>query len=318
MTEKLISFIIPAYNAAPYLQACIDSVYSLDLKGHDREVFVVNDGSEDDTEEVLWHCKKMHPDMNVMTKKNGGPGMARNVALFLATGRYVCFVDADDELDYECDIQPLLTLLEEGKKDIIGIDCEQVGMDGIRAPYRRYTPIYNKVYAPAREFMRGRNIFPCAVTYLYRNEFLKANKLYFMPDVYHEDDDFVVKTFALAESFIALDLPLYVRVLRSESITTTTDPEKQRKKLRDIVEVLKSLDDFGGRGDEERRRCMRCKMDYIVVDMLLTMMHQKHPKAFQKEIISALRTMQRFPMRWRWEWKYMAFNIYTRNRYGLF
>lgn len=315
MSEKLVTFIIPAYNAAQYLQACIDSVYSLDLKDHDREVFVVNDGSTDGTAEVLRHCQKLHPDMNVLTKGNGGPGMARNMALFLSSGKYICFVDADDELDYECNIQSLLSLMEEGKMDIIGINSEQVDMNGVRAPYRRYTPIYNKVYAPAREFMRGRNLFPCVWSYLYRRTFLRSNDLYFMTGVYHEDDEFMVKTFAMAKSFVALDLPLYVRVLRSESITTTTDPEKQRKKLRDILEVLKSLEDFALR-HETLRSCMRYKTDYIVVDLLLTMMHQKHPKAFQKEIISALRAMHRFPMRWRWEWKYMAFNIYTHIRYA--
>lgn len=313
MSRILITFIIPAYNAAPYLQACVDSVYSLDLGGHDREVIVVDDGSIDDTEEVMEHCKMLHPDLRTVTTDNHGPGAARNVAMDMASGEYVCFVDADDELDYECDIRPLLSLLEKGETDVIGIDCEQVDMDGLRAPYRRYTPIYNKVYAPGKEFMRGRNLFPCVWSYLYRRQFLETARLRFMPGVYHEDDEFVVRTFAQAETFVALDLPLYIRVLRSESITTTTDPEKQQKKLRDILKVLKALDDFAGK-DEELRRCMSCKMDYIVVDMLLTMMHQKHPKAFKKEIINALRAMKRFPMRWRWEWKYMVFNVYTRIR----
>lgn len=314
MSEILITFIIPAYNAAPYLQACIDSVYSLDLKGHDREVIVVNDGSTDGTEEVLEWCKEQHPSLNVIQRDNGGLSIARNDALHQAHGRYICFVDADDELDYECNIQSLLSLLEKGDADIIGIDCKQVDMDGRRTPYRRYIPIYNKVYTPAREFMRGRNLFPCVWSYLFRHEFLTSHDLYFKSGVYHEDEEFVTRAFSLARTFVALDIPLYVRVLRSESITTTTNSEKQQRMLRDILKVLKSLEQFGSQ-NKEIYRCMSCKLDYIVVDMLLTLMRQKHPKAFQKEIISALSAMGRFPMRWRWELKYMAFNIYTRIRF---
>lgn len=317
MSEIFVTFIVPAYNAAPYVRACVDSIFSLDLNGHDREVIVVNDGSSDRTAEVLEQCRIEHKVLRVLSQDNLGPSAARNAALHLAAGKYIFFVDADDELDYECDIQPLLSMMEKGETDIIGINSEQVDMRGVRAPYGRYTPIYNKVYAPAREFMRGRNLFPCVWSYLYRSEFLKAHKLYFMPNVYHEDEEFVVRTFALAKSFVALNMPLYVRVLRNESITTTTDPKKQRKKLRDILKVFKALDDFGAK-NEELCCCMKCKRDYMVVDLLLTMMQQKHSKTFQKEIISALRAMHRFPMRWRWEWKYMAFNIYTRIRYGWF
>ena len=49
MEQPLVTFIIPAYNAAPYVKACVESVYNLDLKGHGREVIAINDGSKDGT-----------------------------------------------------------------------------------------------------------------------------------------------------------------------------------------------------------------------------------------------------------------------------
>ncbi len=314
MSEILISFIIPAYNAAPYLKACVDSVYSLDLKGHDREVIVVNDGSTDATADVAEQCKKHHPDLQILTQENKGLSVSRNYALELARGRYACFVDADDELDAHCDTEELLTVLKEGRIDIVGIDIIQQEPDGKRRPYRRYVPIYDKVYAPAREFMRGRNLFPSACSYLYRREFIEARGMHFMPGVYHEDEDFSVRIFALASSFLALRLPWYVRIVREESITTTTDRGKQQRKLRDILEVLRNLDAFSA-GNKEYRKCMAYKMDYIVVDMLRTMMQQSHEKKFEREMIEALQQMKRFPLPWHWNIKYILFNVYTRLKY---
>jgi len=314
MSEILISFIIPAYNAAPYLKACVDSVYSLDLKGHDREVIVVNDGSTDATADVAEQCKKRHPDLQILTQENKGLSVSRNNALEMAKGRYICFVDADDELDANCDTGELLTVLKEGRIDIVGIDIIQQETDGTCSPYRRYVPIYNKVYAPAREFMRNRNLFPSAWSYLYRREFIETKGMRFMPGVYHEDEDFSVRIFVLASSFLALRIPLYVRMVREESITTTTDRGKQQRKLRDILEVLRNLDAFSA-GNEEYRKCMACKMDYIVVDMLRTMMRQSHEKKFEKEMIAALQQMKRFPLPWHWNIKYILFNAYTRLKY---
>lgn len=314
MSEIIVSFIIPAYNAAPYLQTCIDSVYSLDLKGHDREVIVVNDGSTDNTDEVLKQCKVRYPDLQVLTKENKGLSISRNVAMEIARGKYLCFVDADDELDTQCDVNELLTVLEGDRIDIVGIDIVQQETDGRQSPYRRYVPIYNKEYAPAREFMRGRNLFPCAVSYLYRRHFIESRGLRFMPGVYHEDEEFTVKAFSQASSFLALRIPLYVRMVREGSITTTTDREKQQRKLRDILKILRSLDVFSAE-NEEYRKCMAYKMDYIVVDMLRTMMRQSHEREFEREMILSLRQMNRFPLPWHWNIKYFLFNIYTRLKY---
>ncbi len=311
MQEVLITFIIPAYNAAPYVKACIESVFTLDLQGYGREVIVVNDGSTDATTEVLEQCRSEHPALISIEQENLGPSMARNIAMDRAQGKYICFVDADDRLDCECDTTSLLSAINDDGIDIIGINTRQTDLTGRTAPYRRYVPIYNKVYAPAREFMRGRNIFPCAVANLYRRAFLEEEHLRFMPSVYHEDDDFTTRAFALAHTFIALDMDMYVRLLREGSITTTNDRQMQKRKLRDVMKIMTGLDAFAAE-DAERQCCMERKMDYLAIDALRILLRQKHEKAFQKEIIRSLKATGRFPLHWRWEIKHMAFNLFTR------
>lgn len=298
-----ISFIIPAYNAGQYLNDCLDSIYCLDLKGNRREVLVVNDGSTDDTPTVLQHYQKKHPDLIVISQENKGLSMARNIAMDKASGDYLCFVDADDIL-VDDGIESLLHCMEKGI-DIIGINIREVTTQGKEHPYRRYSYIYNKVYRKAEEFMRGRNLMPCAVAYLYRREFINTQQLRFLPAIYHEDEEFTPRVFAAGDSFMAADSNLYRRIVREDSITTTTDTLKQQTKLRDAVSILKRLDGM-------KIESMQYKLDYLAVDCLRTLMNQKHSAAFRKEIITRMKTIGYYPLHWHWNIKYICFNILTR------
>lgn len=311
MSTPLISFIIPAYNAASYLKACIDSVYAVDMKGHEREVIIVNDGSTDNTSEVLSQCLSEHNGLRILTHNNQGLSLARNNGMAIANGRYICFVDADDTVNANCDTAAVISAMQQPSTDIIGIDCRQTTDGGAPRPYRRYVPIYNKVYRPAREFMRGKNLMPCAWAYIYRRRFLEDKQLHFLPHTLHEDEDFTPRVFALADSFVAVRADWYTRIVRKESLTTTTDNERQRQMLRDMVRILASLDAFATE-DTERKACMERKLDYLAVDTLRLLLRQRHGATFRKEITAALKAINRYPLRWRWECKYILFNLLTR------
>ena len=139
----LLSFIIPAYNAGSYLKECLDSIYRLDMRGRGFEVIVVNDGSTDGTAELLETYRKFHADLLVFTQENQGLSAARNAGMCQAKGKYICFVDADDHLFAA---RPPLDVLEKQDIDIVGVNVLQMDNAGKRVPFRRYTPIYNKIY----------------------------------------------------------------------------------------------------------------------------------------------------------------------------
>lgn len=86
-----VSVIIPAYNTAAYLAETIESV--LQQTYRDFEVIVVDDGSSDNTAEV---ARSFAPPVTVLTKANGGPAAARNLAIQNSTGEFIAFLDSDD------------------------------------------------------------------------------------------------------------------------------------------------------------------------------------------------------------------------------
>ena len=95
-SDVLISVIVPAYNYAHLLPRALDSV--LAQWAEDIELLVVNDGSQDNSAEVLAEYQARHPQLQVVHQANAGAAAARNHGIRLARGRYALLLDADDEL----------------------------------------------------------------------------------------------------------------------------------------------------------------------------------------------------------------------------
>ena len=92
-----LSIIIPVYNVEKYLPKCLESILGQSFK--DFEIICVNDGSTDNSLQVLQTYKKQDGRIVIVDKKNEGSGIARNLGLSTARGNYVYFVDSDDWLE---------------------------------------------------------------------------------------------------------------------------------------------------------------------------------------------------------------------------
>ncbi len=96
MEKPLVSVIVPAYQAEPYLAQCLDSILAQTYEN--LEILVINDGSRDKTGEICDAYAKKDSRIRPFHKENGGVSSARNVGLANATGAYVVFCDSDDTL----------------------------------------------------------------------------------------------------------------------------------------------------------------------------------------------------------------------------
>ncbi|WP_276684919.1 glycosyltransferase family 2 protein, partial [Slackia piriformis] len=101
---KTVSFAIPCYNSADYMDTCIESILECDFGNrNDIEILIVDDGStKDNTAEKADEWERRHPGIiRAIHQENGGHGAAVNAGLEHATGRYFKVVDSDDWLDRE-------------------------------------------------------------------------------------------------------------------------------------------------------------------------------------------------------------------------
>ena len=94
---KLVSIIVPVYNVEKYLGKCLDSILAQDFT--DYEVILINDGSKDSSGAICDEYARNNGTITVYHKENGGPAGARNLGIENAHGKYLAFVDSDDEIE---------------------------------------------------------------------------------------------------------------------------------------------------------------------------------------------------------------------------
>ena len=147
---KTITFAVPCYNSADYMDACIESILKC---GDDIEVIVVDDGSQkDSTPEKADEWAARHPGtVRAVHQENGGHGQAVNTGLSHATGLYFKVVDSDDWLD-EAAMREVMAYLRAQRERV---EAGGAATDLVVGNY-----VYEKVAEGTRTVMRYRNVFP--------------------------------------------------------------------------------------------------------------------------------------------------------------
>ena len=110
------SIIVPTYNSARFLKACIDSVKA--QRFSDWELVIVNDGSTDDSDAILSRSAAEDDRIHIISQDNRGQFFARQRGIEAAVGEYLVFLDSDDELEPEC-LSALDKILSARKWDIV-------------------------------------------------------------------------------------------------------------------------------------------------------------------------------------------------------
>lgn len=107
MEETLISVIVPVYNAESYLSKCIECLIKQNYRR--LEIICINDGSTDNSLQILKYYQNTDGRIKIISKKNEGVSMARNKGLDIAQGEYVLFLDSDDWIEKETCFDALMT-----------------------------------------------------------------------------------------------------------------------------------------------------------------------------------------------------------------
>lgn len=114
----LISIIVPIYNSEKYLSRCLNSIAN--QTNTDFELVLINDGSTDNSEDIILDFQKNHKNLKVVYKKipNGGQGAARELGVSLCSSKYICFVDSDDYIENDY-IESFAKVINEYHPDLV-------------------------------------------------------------------------------------------------------------------------------------------------------------------------------------------------------
>lgn len=152
--KALVSVIMPAYNAGAFIAAAIQSLISQTWQNW--ELLVVNDGSTDDTEEVVVSFKDVR--IRYYHQKNGGVSAARNLALRHMKGDFFCFLDADDIFPLDSIAIRLKYMLRHPEVDVLDT-AVAVKDEQLNQVIRMYVPDFKGIWWPELIKLKGNCFF---------------------------------------------------------------------------------------------------------------------------------------------------------------
>lgn len=119
-----ISIIVPIYNSEKYLQRCVDSIIAA-MEGVHGEILLIDNNSSDKSVEIIQKYRKKYPGIvRAMKCLTPGAGSVRNYGVTEARGKYIWFVDADDEITKNA-VSKLLKVAEDKKADLVMLGMER-------------------------------------------------------------------------------------------------------------------------------------------------------------------------------------------------
>ena len=203
---KKLSLIIPVYNVEQYVGRCLQScLCQPDVSADDYELVIVNDGTKDNSMQVVEEVTHDYNNVTIVNQHNQGLSMARNAGLKAAKGEYVWFIDSDDWIEDGC-LHGIIQQLDKMEVEVLQLQYRNVYSDD--TPCDEHYSTIEGVVRGKDWLVKGKFFVP-APFMVYRREFLLRNELTFCPGIYHEDNEFKPRVIYLANSCASYDKVAY-------------------------------------------------------------------------------------------------------------
>ena len=281
----LVSFIITTYNLPiQYLKECIDSILQLSLNAKEREIILVDDGSDicplNEMAEYL-------QDIIYLRQPNQGVSVARNYGMQIAKGNFIQFVDGDDYL-IQTAYEHCLDIVRYHQPDIVTFNFANSKAKE-EVPYELPTPI------SGTEYLNKHNLHGSACSYIFRHNIIGS--LQFTPGiVYGEDEEFTPQLFLRAERIFKMETEAYYYRENPNSVTHQMDHEKISQKMDNSLEVILHLQKLLDKIPVAERQALNRRIAQLSMDYLVNNIRLKHSLIALNHAIKELRKHGLYPL----------------------
>ena len=244
----MISIIVPIYNAEKSIKKCLESILNQTKK--ELEIILINDGSTDNTEEVIKSFKDKR--IKYFKNKNQGIGKTRNFGIEKATGDYIMFLDSDDYMSIEeCEL--LYKKCKEENLDICICDFYRV-FDDKNEEVK--LPDFKSSSLKENPDIITENLNPWGK--IYNRKIIVDNKIKFVEDLKYEDAPFVIESLCSAKKIGKVNKPLHYYVIHNNSETTVID-----ERCFDILKIVDKIRKY-----TKDKEYLKDKIDKLTVRIL--------------------------------------------------
>lgn len=240
-----VSVIVPVYNVEQYLDKCLDSLVNQTLK--DIEIIVVNDGSPDNSQQIIDKYQENYPQIVSLIKENGGQADARNYGMKRARGEYISFVDGDDYVETYF-LENMYNAADSGKNIVVCSYLQEWPDKVEKIEEINYSSIY--------EYIAKGQVVPW--NKLYKKSWLQSINITFPTGLLYEDVEFFLKVMSHIkniEELSFIDKCLIHYIQRPGSTTYT-----QSKRINNIHEVTKNVSIYYQNLDSKYIQAMEYKL----------------------------------------------------------
>ncbi|MBR6137619.1 MAG: glycosyltransferase [Bacilli bacterium] len=225
------SIVIPVYNVEDYIKECLDSIMNQTFK--DYEVIVVNDGTKDNSMDIVKKYK-----VKTINQENGGLSAARNNGAKHAKGEYLLFIDSDDTI--EPDLLKELNEATSDKPDLIRFQIQEYYEDKSKKEFKETgfnTCKGEKAFSKICKYHFVEN----AWSYCIKRSYYEKEKYEFAKGMIHEDFGLMPLVIMKASRAKSIEYIGYNYRQRQNSIMSTVNYEKTKKKVNDFLEHYRFL-----------------------------------------------------------------------------
>ena len=220
-----LSIIIPVYNVEDYIEKCILSLEVQDISSSDYEIIVINDGSPDNSREIILKLSRQFSNIILIDQENKGVSSARNAGIDQATGEYLLFIDPDDYVEANSFLR-ILKAATENIAQVVFLGYKFLNADHSIKKQVFFTEEKGRMYAGVDAYAVSRGDGTTdpdrSWAILYKRNFINSNQLRNIADVpYLEDGEFIARVLCLAERCIFEGGPFYFRTTRKGSATNS-------------------------------------------------------------------------------------------------
>lgn len=238
--KLLLSIIVPVYNAAEYLPGCLNSMLDQELNKSDYEIVCVDDGSTDDSLEILNDYAKRFPNIKPYHKENGGVSSTRNFAIEKSQGEYLMFVDSDDFICRNS-IKPIID--EAIKKDL---DIVEWGFRSVWVGYEG-----QMLKEPSEIVLKNIKVNPLKASntlwkLLVKKSIIMDNNIMFDTRINYGEDalfSFLVHLYAVGGRMMKTPARVYNYRIVENSLTHKADPNSADWAIKRIENISFRIED---------------------------------------------------------------------------
>lgn len=213
-----ISVIIPVYNVEQYLKRCVDSV--LHQESVSLEIILIDDGSTDSSGKICDDYAAEYPEVRCIHTPNAGPSTAKNIGYDLAIGKYIAFIDSDDEIKSNM-FHLMLQSGNQHNADIVCCNYSQIDEKG-NISHTTHTDLeYVLTQDEAlKAILIKDKIYSQCWTKIYKRQTMQENGVRNTEGLKTEEDFiYNIQAFACSKTVCIVDKPLYIYTHRSKSLS---------------------------------------------------------------------------------------------------